>query len=824
MAGRKMTAGWPWVFIGGLMMWAMGLGVPAGQEASEKGDLVAKYRSPTYRVDYLGKVPAGELDQYGVVVEDYGSFAMMELTTEGWQMLMQQGVAVEDLERHRLEVHGWAFDTRQGDGFVPRAWRDPWGRSGLYIVQFYGPVRPEWRKAVEALGGRFIEGAYFRNYGYLVWMAGMVAEEVWRLPYVNWVGVYHPWYKGPIVAESDKRPVPAFVGDQAYEVWRVMMVPWAVDAGTVAQRLAAAGQEVLGTYDPLHYGVAAAVMVVRGRPSEVATAVRWPEVWWVEPVVPLRPLSHVARELHQRGVGDGCAGTISEVPVWAAGITGAGPAPSCTATKGTEQLIGIIDTTYNNPDLECALGIPNCTIMKYADYRTGQTPSCSMSALQSACLPGHNHGTASAGIIVSNGLQDGGETPVQACRRKGHAFGARLWAVKCDQRNEDLNCLNECHDGAYEKTLTDFFKVTYGDGSRLSNHSWGSLAKTKEKIEYDAGAATVDTWAYDNDNDPANGVQQKYVWFFGAGNEGPGAGTVRQPAVAKNDVTVAAVYNGLNGECWSDERRSDIPPCDETKIVVYSSRGPTLDGRHGPDAAGASQWIWSLEDGTCYTLFNGTSAGTPNLTAMGALIRDWLIRRYGMTDPNGPLVKALLLNSGDYILSPTENLPGTAQGWGRPNLMNLCDDWSNPNCRSRRSKWYEGQFTATGQSVTLKVPVNSSMQDLRCMLVWMDPPNLAGGGALVNDLNLKLTAPDGTTCYLGNNFSGAWSVSGCAGPADNKNVDEGIRVQTPAVGTWTLQVTAANIGQGPQPFAVVCSGDIGNIGQVAETSRISSYP
>jgi len=781
-----------------------------------------KYPETAYAVYYGGQIPSSELGRYGRVLEDYGSLAMMELGDEGRSRLMGQGIAVVDLERHRLEGSGWVMDTRQGDGDVPPAWQGTWGQTGLYIVQFYGPIREAWLQEVRALGGRFVAGAYFRNYGYLVWMTGETAQKVWALPYVNWVGVYHPWYKGPHEASDKGGSVPVVLGKGTYSAWRVVTVPWAMGASAAAARLRGLGLQVLGEHEPLHYGVDAAVVVVAGSGREVAPVLRWPEVWRVEPVVPMKPLLRVARELHQTGVGNGCSGTLSEVPVWAAGIRGAGPSPSCTATKGTEQLIGIIDTTYNNPDLECGSGIPNCTIMKYADYRTGQTPSCSMSALQSSCLSGHSHGSGTSGIMVSSGLQDGGETPIEACRRKGHAFGARLWAVKCDQGSGDLNCLNNCHGGAYEQTLTNFFTVTYADGSRLSNHSWGSTLTS-----YDIGAATVDTWAYDNDNNPGNGLQQKYLWFFAAGNSGPGTGTVGRPAVAKNDVSGAAVYNGVNGSCWP----GDSPPCNETKIVIYSSRGPTPDGRHGPDLAGASQNVSSLCDGPGYCPINGTSAGTPNLTALGALIRDWLIQRYGMTDPNAALVKALLLNSGDYVTSPVENLPGTAQGWGRPNLMRLCDDWSNPNCNQVRSKWYEGQFTATGQWVTLSLPVQSGAQPLRCMLVWLDPPNLAGGGALINDLNLKITAPDGT-CYRGNQFSGEYSTAGCA-TFDAVNPDEGVRVQSPAVGTWVLQVQAANIGQSPQPFAVVCSGAIGDLqlipfaswtGQVIQDSCPSGGP
>jgi hypothetical protein len=620
-----------------------------------------KYPEAAYAVYYGGRMPASELGKYGRVLEDYGSLAMMELGDEGRSRLMGQGIAVVDLERHRLEGSGWVMDTRRGDGDVPPAWRGTWGQTGLYIVQFYGPIREAWLQEVRALGGRFVAGAYFRNYGYLVWMTGETAQKVWALPYVNWVGVYHPWYKGPHEASDKGGSVPVVLGKGTYSAWRVVTVPWAMGASAAAARLRGLGLQVLGEHEPLHYGVDAAVVVVAGSGREVAPVLYWPEVWWVEPVVPVELELKVARELHQTGVGDGCSGTLSEVPVWAAGITGAGPSPSCERTKGTEQLIGIIDTTYNHPDLGCSdtpNHIPNCTIMRYTVYNT---PTCRMSNLvwecQSGRYPGRYHGSAVSGIMVGSGLQDGGETPIEACRRKGHAFGARLWVVQCDKeglfRVDPMNCLTRCHGGAYEQTLTDFFRVTYHFGSRLSNHSWGF-----DGTSYDIGAATVDTWAYDNDDDPSNGLQQKYLWFFSAGNKGPGAHTVNQPKAAKNDVTVAAVYNSVNGSCWP----GDSPPCNETKIVRYSSRGPTPDGRHGPDVAGASEHVSTLDNGSGYRKFGGTSAAAPNLTALGALIRDWLTQRYGIEDPNAALVKALLLEFGGLCdesgRGPTGDGPG----------------------------------------------------------------------------------------------------------------------------------------------------------------------
>ena len=52
---------------------------------------------------------------------------------------------------------------------------------------------------------------------------------------------------------------------------------------------------------------------------------------------------------------------------------------------------------------------------------------------------------------------------------------------------------------------------------------------------------------------------------------------------------------------------------------------------------------------------------------------------------------------------------------------------------------------------------------------------------LVNDLDLSVTAPDGTTLYQGNNFQGQYSVTG--GSRDALNNVEGVTVANPTPGS-----------------------------------------
>ena len=95
-------------------------------------------------------------------------------------------------------------------------------------------------------------------------------------------------------------------------------------------------------------------------------------------------------------------------------------------------------------------------------------------------------------------------------------------------------------------------------------------------------------------------------------------------------------------------------------------------------------------------------------------------------------------------------------------------------------------------------------------LVWSDYASTETAAQnLVNNLNLVVTAPDGVTVYRGNVFNGGWSQTG--GSADGVNNVENVYVQSAAVGNWTVEVSAANTPNGPQPFALVVDGSFGAV-------------
>lgn len=65
--------------------------------------------------------------------------------------------------------------------------------DGIYIVQFVTQPLEEYRRGVRALGGTLYK--YLANHAYLVKMDSDARDGVAKLPFVRWVGPYHPAYR-----------------------------------------------------------------------------------------------------------------------------------------------------------------------------------------------------------------------------------------------------------------------------------------------------------------------------------------------------------------------------------------------------------------------------------------------------------------------------------------------------------------------------------------------------------------------------------------------------------------------------------------------------
>jgi hypothetical protein len=192
------------------------------------------------------------------------------------------------------------------------------------------------------------------------------------------------------------------------------------------------------------------------------------------------------------------------------------------------------------------------------------------------------------------------------------------------------------------------------------------------------------------------------------------------------------------------------------------------------------------------------------IAAGGAtVVRDF----YNKATPNASaaLVKATLINSAVDLLDENNDgvndndfpIPNVHEGWGRVNLDNATD--GTAQFVDNTTGLSTGGNASYNYDVTAGTP-------LKITLVWSDYPSTETATAnLVNNLNLLVTAPDGTQ-YRGNVFSGGWSQTG--GSDDTVNNVENVYIQAPVSGSWTVQISGANVPNGPQPFALVVDGNL----------------
>jgi len=313
-----------------------------------------------------------------------------------------------------------------------------------------------------------------------------------------------------------------------------------------------------------------------------------------------------------------------------------------------------------------------------------------------------------------------------------------------------------------------FMSNSWGQGSGYNSHAWES--------------------------DHFMWQHPEFLLFFSAGNNEP---VISAPATAKNMVTVGATQNGTSA----------------TNAAGFSNPGPTADGRVKPDVMAPGENVWSASGaGTdTYHSLSGTSMSCPAAAGATALLVQYLREGWYPTgsptyhdaiEPSAALLKAMLIVSTDADF-PSQPIPHGKIGWGRVDLDSVLYFAGD----QRKLFLYDDTLgVETGEEVSFEIGVQSNDWPLRVALVWTDaPPELSADHQLVNDLNLEVRTPSGQL-YYGNNFLSNYSRPN--GTPDAINVVEMVRIEKPSVGTWNITVKGIEIPEGPQPYALVITGDM----------------
>ena len=685
-----------------------------------------------------------------------------------------------------IALHSQIIDTSRPQTAAAEALlAQPTGEDEIVLVKFPAPVTDRQARALREASLRVY--TYLPYYAYLVKIpAGAAAKPVLTKLGASWSGPFLPAYK--ISREvAAVEPLETGAAVKAFDAQPVMVhvLPDA-DLSQVVQAIQDLGvHRIVGAGSDPYFSRVRLLLT----PAEIA-ALRGPlaalrDVFWIELEGRKTLRNDTTIWVGQSGLAGG-----QTTPIFSQGIFGEG------------TTVAIIDTGIDADECffrDTALGLPPTNVCNGGTVvNAAQRKVVAVDFLASTeCAGGiasnewdtHGHGSHVAGTVAGDNFAN----LLLHDTADGMAPGAKL--VIQDAGFLTDNCADLPGLGCPVVDLKPIFQQAYDQGARLHTNSWGDNENGAVQNNYTAASQDADQFMWDHKDD---------LIFFAAGNSGPGAGSVGSPSTNKNGVSVGATLHGASAD----------------SMASFSSCGPTLDGRIKPDVTipGASVVSagndFNIATNNCGTAtMSGTSMASPGATGFTALIRQYYadgwyptgskVSTDGFT-PSAALLKATLVNSA-VSMANSPAIPANCQGWGRILLENALFFTGQA-----RKLWVKDDAApfATGsanEDRTFSFTVNSSAEPLKVTLAWTDFPSTPAASVnLNNDLDLRVTGPTGTL-WLGNVFSGGVSTTG--GTADRRNTLEQVLLAAPATGNYTVTARSFNVPNGPQPFALVVTGD-----------------
>jgi PKD repeat protein len=761
----------------------------------------------------------------GELIADYGGFSLF-LVPEAVAAEIGGRVGFED-ENHQnqVELNSGRLDTTSPDIQALRIPLETFSGKRLHLLQFAGPVTPEWRAELEKTGVAVV--SYVPQNTYLVYgtSSALNALQAWAqsAAYVQWEGKFLDDYKiHPRARPLDNKGRPQRPGTDLFAIQLVADADANPATLQVLDRLklepVRRQARVLGFVN----------VILRLNPERLNEIAAQPDVISIQPYFERRKMDERQDQI--------MAGNLN-------GSQPAGPGYlAWLASKGFTQAqfnasgfaVDVSDSGIDNGSTAPGhFGL-------YQVGNPGQGSRVIYNRLEGTPNPGSTlqgcdgHGTLNTHIIAGYNDRPNGFPHTDSL---GFHYGLGV----CPFANVGSSVIFDPDSYTYPN-FTDLQSRAYNNGARISNNSWGAD---------NAGAYDIDAQEYDalvRDAQPAGAPvsatgNQEMVIVFAAGNAGPDTGSVGSPGTAKNVITVGAAENvrslapanGGNDPLGNDGCSvPDSGANSANDLVSFSSRGPCTDGRVKPDIVAPGTHVTGgvaqnspppspssigsalpcfSATGVCglpgggtagnqndffplgqqfFSTSSGTSHSTPAVAGSCALVRQFFINQ-GRNAPSPAMTKAWLLNSARYLtgVGANDSLFSKNQGMGEVNL-GLAFDGA---FRVVRDEVSADKFTATGQTRTFTGTIMDSSKPFRVTLAWTDAPGSTAGNAYNNNLDLVVSV--GGNTYKGNVFSGAYSTTG--GVADSKNNVESVFLPAGLSGNFVVTVIAANINSDGVP-------------------------
>jgi hypothetical protein len=341
----------------------------------------------------------------------------------------------------------------------------------------------------------------------------------------------------------------------------------------------------------------------------------------------------------------------------------------------------------------------------------------------------------------------------------------------------------------------------------LSNHSYGFDAVTADMGRYETNCNELDALALS---------LPYYLVFWAAGNEQDtltalgGYQSITFSGLSKNILTVGAADDAVT---------SGVRDVTKGTLAYFSSMGPCDDGRIKPDlvANGVSVNSCISTSDTAYdATYSGTSMATPNAAGSATLLVQLYSREFSSQRMRSSMLKALLIHTADDVGRPG---PDYQYGWGYLNVKTAADVILAHKASLAAPKMVDDSISNSSKTKSYNY-VWDGTSPLKATLCWTDPAGTAQTAAnsrtpnLKHNLDLKITAPDGTTIYQPYTmpFVGTWTQASMTLNATKgkNNVDNVERVDLPAptqTGTYIVTVSLdGTLTTSTQAFSLVVTG------------------
>jgi len=653
---------------------------------------------------------------------DYGAFQWGLLDTEQISLLSTQGLRLTLVDRpfhltlgdeHFDPLDQAALDSLFGD-YRP----DPAG--DFHLIQFSGPIRPEWLAELRNTGLQLVQPLH--PFSYIVWASADQMDLAAGRSAVRWTGPMLP----------DWRVQPRFRGfDRALRP-TMALASRHVDQRTLRSTLGQFG--IVHAITPLNTHFRVVHMDLPG--DAYMDLAREAAVFTLQYV---QQDAGPRGEMSNQSVVGNYDGSNTVFPGYATWL-------SNTGYDGSGITVGVVDGRVLTTHVDLADRMAPCS---------GTNGSCGGSGSNA-------HGTHVAGAIAGTGAT--GALLQGFLRGQGVAPGASI----VTQVYQPF--LGSGPGGMVPEGMLKIYQDSAKSGALLTNNSWGPTGSPQG---YDIPTMEIDFISRDADPDTAGDQPVLAVWSIMNGNgDGSGAcapSSLGSPDEAKNLFAVGST---------SLQNSDGTQVANIFRVSGNSGHGNACDGRRVPHivAPGCSTDSTTNSSDTAHSAsFCGTSMASPVVSGSVSVWAEKYLDETG-NNPSPALVKAVFTAAAQNLVGNPNadgvtmgHRPDRFQGYGRIDLEQVMNHGLEVYMTDQ-----ETVLTSAGEQWSLGLNAVNPAEPIRIMLAWTDAPGAGLGGttpAWVNNLDLVVEA-DGST-YLGNVIGGdGWSATG--GSADGMNNLEGV--------------------------------------------------